>query len=171
MTSPDYVSAFFDAVEKGDIVNASFFVEKCGVHPDVLSSKGHTALMWASQVGDYEMAGRLVWGLKATPDKRVDDNVSALMIACQWGHIRVASLLIDSVYAEINTRVTSNGMTPFMLACLGGHLEVVKLLVNQGANTKCVCKGPPESLLTGASGYDLACLRGKADVVEYLRRI
>ena len=58
----------------------------------------------------------------------VDDNrQTALMLACEYGHIKVVSLLIER-NADLETR-DKNGETAMHYCTSNGHLEVVKLMV------------------------------------------
>lgn len=59
-------------------------------------------------------------------------NMRALDVACEFGHIDIATFLLDR-----GSRVNAHnnlGWTPILHAAEGGHLELVKLLHTRGAN-------------------------------------
>lgn len=54
-----------------------------------------------------------------------ESGVSALHLACYYGHVEVARFLLDVTQAQDDNNLRS----PLYYACLGGSLECVKLFV------------------------------------------
>ena len=58
---------------------------------------------------------------------------TALIRACEYGHLEVVKLLIENG-AELNMQEEGDGDTALILACRRGHLEIAKLLIKKGAD-------------------------------------
>ena len=56
---------------------------------------------------------------------------TSLMVACQNGHLRVATALLDAGAVVDATDIV--GRTALMLACDSGHAECARLLIRRGA--------------------------------------
>lgn len=62
---------------------------------DTCDENGLTLLMWAVQKGNREVCELLVRN-KATVDKQMKKNGSALLIAAREGHVDICRLLIEN---------------------------------------------------------------------------
>ena len=60
------------------------------------------------------------------------DDSTALMFACEKGHVEAARLLLEKG-AAVDAQ-DENGVTPLMTACEEGHVEVARLLLEKGAD-------------------------------------
>ena len=66
------------------------------------------------------------------PEVLVDPTgATPLFIACQQGHVDVATLLLDKG-AEVD-KANKNGATPLYIACNKGHVDAAQLLREKGA--------------------------------------
>lgn len=86
-------------------------------------------------------------------------GTTALMRACQEGHLEISKCLLDSD-VEVN-RKNHEGMNALMLASQRGHAEIVLLLIKAGATMD-------EQTTQGSTALMLACKRGHAKCVETL---
>ena len=82
---------------------------------------------------------------------RTDDGTTALMIACQFGHLEIARFLIERGNAVVNTASTDSGHTALMCASEMGHDEVVTLLLQHGADKRARNHAGETALVLAAS--------------------
>lgn len=88
---------------------------------------GMTALMWAAMHGHHELVELLVEHEHGILDK---DGHTAMMWASRNGHSKSVSLLLDHEKGMKN----SKGMTSLMLGAAAGYLEVVQILLDVECN-------------------------------------
>ncbi|EFO62866.1 Kinase, NEK [Giardia lamblia P15] len=88
---------------------------------------GMTALMWAAMHGHHELVELLVEHEHGILDK---DGNTAMMWASQNGHSKSVSLLLDYEKGMKN----SKGMTSLMLGAAAGHLAVAQILLDAECN-------------------------------------
>ena len=89
------------------------------------------------------------------------DGWTALMHACQGGHVDTARLLIDSG-ADVNAKRTSDGLTALMAACQGGHVDTARLLIDSGADVNA------KKTSDGWTALMDACFGGHVDTARLL---
>ena len=126
------VAEWMIAVKKGDIAAVKNLLAKPKPTDINLTGKdGWTALMWAAELGRYEMAAFLI---KKGANTRIGnkEGTLALSMAAQHGHEELVKLLVD-VGININSQ-NQAGTTALMNAALQGHMSVVKLLIKRGAD-------------------------------------
>jgi len=157
--APAGAAAFVDAAMNGnrDAVRALL---KDGADVNTTQADGMTALHWAAQKGDVELAKILLYAsanLKATT--RIG-GYTPLLIASKNGDAPMIETLTQAG-ADANA-TTTNGTTPLMLAAAAGKPAAVKALLDHGAdvNAKESVKG--ETALTFAAAF------GRADVIRVL---
>ena len=157
--APAGAAAFVEAAMNGnrDAVRALL---KEGADVNTTQADGMTALHWAAQKGDVELAKMLLYAsanLKATT--RIG-GYTPLLIASKSGDAAMIDTLTQAG-ADANAP-TMNGTTPLMLAAAAGKPAAVKALLAHGAhiNAKEAVKG--ESALTFAAAF------GRADVIRVL---
>jgi len=157
--APAGAAAFVEAAMNGnrDAVRALL---KDGADVNTTQADGMTALHWAAQKGDVELAKMLLYAsanLKATT--RIG-GYTPLLIASKNGDAAMIDTLAEAG-ADVNAP-TTNGTTPLMLASAAGKPAAVKALLDRGAdvNAKEAVKG--ETALTFAAAL------GRADVIRVL---
>src|SRR4051812_5413979 len=157
--APAGATAFVEAAMNGnrDAVRALL---KDGADVNTTQADGMTALHWAAQKGDVELAKVLLYAsanLKATT--RIG-GYTPLLIASKNGDAAMIEALTQAG-ADANA-ATTNGTTPLMLASAAGKPAAVKALLDHGAdvNAKEAVKG--ETALTFAAAF------GRADVIRVL---
>lgn len=116
-------------------------------------------LLAAAVDGDSVAAAEALQGL-ADPDvARSADGATALILACQHGHVEVVRLLADA--GADRDLPKSDGRTAVSVAAQRGHLEVVTCLCDLGADLN-----KPQR--TGATPLHAAAYGGHADVAHLL---
>jgi uncharacterized protein len=157
--APAGAAAFVDAAMNGNRDAVRAFL-KDGVDVNTTQADGMTALHWAAQKGDVELASVLIYAsanLKATT--RIG-GYTPLLIASKNGDATMIDTLAKAG-ADANA-TTINGTTPLMLAAAAGKPAAVTALIAHGAsvNAKEAVKG--ETALTFAAAF------GRADVIRVL---
>ena len=152
-------TAFVEAAMNGNR-DAIRSLLKDGADVNTTQADGMTALHWAAQKGDVELAKMLLYAsanLKATT--RIG-GYTPLLIASKNGDATMITTLATAG-ADVNA-TTTNGTTPLMLAAAAGKAPAVKALIDAGAavNAKESVKG--ETALTFAAAF------GRADVIRVL---
>ena len=154
-------AAFVEAAMNGnrDAIRALL---KDGADVNTTQADGMTALHWAAQKGDVELAKMLLYAsanMKATT--RIG-GYTPLLIASKNGDAPMITTLA-AAGADVNA-TTINGTTPLMLASAAGKAPAVLALIDGGAsvNAKEAVKG--ETALTFAAAF------GRADVIRVLTR-
>src|SRR4051812_25967296 len=157
--APAGATAFVEAAMNGnrDAVRALL---KDGADVNTTQADGMTALHWAAQKGDVELAKVLLYAsanLKATT--RIG-GYTPLLIASKNGDAAMIEALTQAG-ADANA-TTTNGTTPLMLASAAGKPAAVSALLAHGAdvNAREAVKG--ETALTFAAAF------GRADVIRVL---
>src|SRR5262245_41369872 len=104
-----------------------------GADVNAAQGDGMTALHWAAQHGDAEIAEMLVYaGANPKAVTRIG-HYTPLHIACREGNVEVVQRLLRAG-ADANARTTTSGVTPLHLAALSGRAPAVALLLDQGAD-------------------------------------
>ena len=121
---------------------------------------GTTALHWAADRGDAEMAQWLIYaGANINATTRIG-GYTPLFMAARRGAPSVVDVLLKSG-SDVHVAAI-NDMTPLMHAALSGDRESVRLLVAAGADVNAREAEHGQTALIFASAYD------RADVVEEL---
>src|SRR6266545_3875823 len=121
---------------------------------------GMTALHWAVQKGDIELAQTLLYaGANVKATTRIG-AYTPLLIASKNGNAAMIETLIGGG-ADPNM-ATSNGTTPLMFAAQAGSPAAVKMLIDRAADVNAKEKVKGETALTFAAAY------GRADVIRVL---
>ncbi len=157
--APAGAAAFVDAAMNGnrDAVRALL---KEGADVNTTQADGMTALHWAAQKGDVELAKVLLYASANLKAATRIGGYTPLLIASKNGD---AAMIETLAQAGADTNATTiNGTTPLMLAAAAGKAPAVKALLDHGAdvNAKEAVKG--ETALTFAAAF------GRADVIRVL---
>ncbi|HEY2906671.1 MAG TPA: ankyrin repeat domain-containing protein, partial [Vicinamibacterales bacterium] len=134
-------------LKEGDDVNSA--------QPD-----GMTALHWAVQKNDVELAKLLLYGGANVRATTRIGGYTALLIASKNGQTAMIDTLL-AAGADAKS-ATANGATALMLASQAGNADAVKMLITHGADVNAVEQVKGESALYFAAAY------GRADVVRVL---
>jgi ankyrin repeat protein len=157
--APIGAAAFVDAAMNGNR-EAVRALLKDGADVNTTQADGMTALHWAAQKGDVELAKVLLYAsanLKATT--RIG-GYTPLLIASKNGDAAMIDTLTEAG-SDANTP-TINGTTPLMLAAAAGKPAAVKALLAHGANVNAKEAVKGETALTFAAAF------GRADVIRVL---
>src|SRR3954463_1111269 len=159
--APAGAAAFVEAAMNGnrDAVRALL---KEGADVNTTQADGMTALHWAAQKGDVELAKMLLYAsanLKATT--RIG-GYTPLLIASKKGDAAMIEALTDAG-ADAKTP-TTHGTTPLMLASAAGKAAAVSALLAHGANVNAKEAVKGETALTFAAAF------GRADVIRVLTK-
>ena len=152
-------AAFVDAAMNGNR-EAVRALLKDGADVNTTQADGMTALHWAAQKGDVELAKMLLYAsanLKATT--RIG-GYTPLLIASKNGDAAMIDTLTQAG-ADADAP-TMNGTTPLMLAAAAGKPAAVKALLAHGANVNAKEAVKGETALTFAAAF------GRADVIRVL---
>jgi ankyrin repeat protein len=106
-----------------------------GADPNQVSTRGISSLVAAVSRGDTAAPT-----VKALIDGGIDVNlrtkelgISALHVAAQEGHVKLAKLLAKRGKVNVNV-LNEAGISPLMLASAKGHVKIVQLLLDEGAD-------------------------------------
>jgi ankyrin repeat protein len=127
------------------------------------SSRGRTALHWASENGHLEMVQYLVRDSKADVEAKMNNGCTALQRVSWNGHLEVVRYLVRYGKANVNAK-DNNGWTALHLSSQQGFLKVVQCLVRDGQ----VHVNAKDN--NGWTALHLASQKGRLEVVQYLVR-
>ena len=133
---------------------------KDGADVNTAQADGMTALHWAAQKGDVELAKVLLY---ASANVRATTRIGGytpLLIASRNGDAAMIDTLLTGG-ADANS-ATTNGTTALMLASAAGKVDAVKALLAKGADVNAKENVKGETALTFAAAY------GRTDVVREL---
>ena len=133
---------------------------KEGADVNTAQGDGMTALHWAVQKGDVDLARTLLYaGANVKATTRIG-GYSPLLIASRNGNASLVETLL-AAGADPNS-ATVNGATALMLAAQAGNVAAVKALLDRGADANAAEKVKGETALMIAAAF------GRADVVRAL---
>ena len=121
-----------------------------------------SALDQATDAECVDAVDMLLSILEADPNSSDSEGVTPLMLACQYGNIRIATLLLQA-RANINQQ-NNNGGTALMYACDSEtpHNDLVRLLIQSGADISIKDSELQQTALI------VAAQRGHTSIVQYL---
>jgi ankyrin repeat protein len=133
---------------------------KDGGDVNTSQADGMTALHWAAQKGDVELAKILFYaGANVKATTRIGGYTPLLMASKNGDAPMIDALLAAGADAN---GANANGTTPLMLAAVSGKPEAVKVLIERGANVNAKEHARGETALT------FAAAAGRADVIRVL---
>ncbi len=126
------VTPVANAAQQGDIAMVRQLLRQ-GSDVNESQGDGMTALHWAAERGDFELAEILIFaGANIGAGTRIG-VYTPLHIASRNGNAAVMKALIEA-NADINAMTTNSGVMPIHLAAASARLESVKVLLEAGAN-------------------------------------
>jgi ankyrin repeat protein len=145
-----------NAAAANNVADVRVFITR-GVNADAADPQGRTALSYAAQLGNAEMAQMLI-DARASPDLRDKMGGTPLHWAAENGKLEVVKVLLaGSATVDLANR---QGITPLMLAVSHGNLPVVKALLAAGAD-------PRKADFTGRDSFGYAA--GKPAIQQALQ--
>jgi uncharacterized protein len=125
-------SPLADAAMRGDIAAVKSLIKQ-GVDVGAAQGDGMTALHWAAERGDAELAEVLVYaGANVSAVTRIG-LYTPLHLAAKAGNPAVVRVLIKGG-AEVNAKSNPSGATAVHLAALSGNPDVINLLADAKAD-------------------------------------
>jgi ankyrin repeat protein len=109
--------------------------------------------------GNYEMVKQLL-SEGVDVNTRVPNGCSLIHFAADYGHVNIATLLLEKG-ANVNDTAPASRLTPLHAAARGGHMAMVKFLIEKGAN-------PTLKNYQDRTPADFARSRGFKEISEYL---
>ena len=125
-------SPLADAAMKGDKEGVKTLLKQ-GADIGVAQGDGMTALHWAAERGDTELAQLLIYaGANVSAVTRIG-LYTPLHLAAKSGNAAVAKAIIDAG-ADVNAKANPSGATPMHLAASAGSDAVINLLADAKAD-------------------------------------
>jgi ankyrin repeat protein len=149
-----------DAAMRGDREAVRALLQQ-GADANAAQGDGMTALHWAAERADGEMAAML---LTAGASARAITRIGAytpLHLAAKSGSAPVIELLLKAG-ADVNAATTNSGATPAHLAAASGSVRAVELLADAGADLNA------KEALWGQTPLIFAASLDRADVIRVL---
>ena len=130
LPGPD--SPVADAAMRGDVAAVRKLLAG-GADVNAAQGDGMTALHWAAEYGDAELARMLLHaGAAVAPATRIG-SYAPLHIAARNGHTSMAVLLLEAG-GDATAAAPGTGATPLHLAAVAGAAELVVALIERGAD-------------------------------------
>jgi len=137
-----------DAVRLGDPDRVRILIDE-GAAVSEPQADGSTALHWASQYSNVEIAEVLI-AAGADVDARTRYGVSPLTLAANNGDAGIITSLLDAG-ADVNAP-SREGQTPLMSAALNGRVDAVRVLLAGGAEVNAAESWRGQTALMWAAG-------------------
>jgi ankyrin repeat protein len=132
LSAQQVVSSVADAAAKGDKAAVKQLL-KDGADVNGAQGDGMSALHWAAERGDAELAEMLIFaGANIGAVTRIG-QYTPLHLAAQAGNLAVAKALIKAG-ADANAKTTNNSVTPMHLAAASGNAELITVLADAKAD-------------------------------------
>jgi ankyrin repeat protein len=125
-------SALADAAMRGDKAAVAALIKQ-GLDVGAAQGDGMTALHWAAERGDAELAETLIYAGANTSAVTRIGLYTPLHLAAKGGSAAVTKVLIKGG-ADVNAKANPSGATPIHLAALSGSADVINLLADAKAD-------------------------------------
>ena len=130
LPGPD--SPVADAAMRGDVAAVRKLLAG-GADVNAAQGDGMTALHWAAEYGDAELARMLLHAGAAVASATRIGSYAPLHIAARNGHTSMAVLLLEAG-GDATAAAPGTGATPLHLAAAAGAAELVVALIERGAD-------------------------------------
>jgi ankyrin repeat protein len=145
-------SSVANAAERGDVAQVRELL-RSGADVSETQGDGMSALHWAAEYGDSELARMLIYaGANVNAGTRIG-GYTPLHIASRRGHVSVVKVLI-AVNADPNVATTNSGVMPLHLAAASPSAETVRVLLDAGSDVNAVEGAWGQTPLIFASAAD-----------------
>ena len=126
-----FASPVADAAQRGDKAAVKALL-KDGADVNAAQGDGMSALHWAADRGDAELAEILLYAGASTSAQTRIGQYTPLHLAGKSGNAAVAAALLKAG-ADVNARSTNSGVTALHMAASSGNPAVVNLLIDAKA--------------------------------------
>jgi ankyrin repeat protein len=158
--APAADSPVADAAMRLDKAAVKALLQK-GADVNAARADGMTALHWAAERGDAELAELLLYAGANTKSFTRIGQYTPLHLASRGGHLAVAEKLINAG-ADVSVETSNSGVQPLHLAASSGNAALVNLLLDKGANVNAY----EES--SGQTALIFAAAQNRVDVINAL---
>jgi ankyrin repeat protein len=147
-------SSVADAAAKGDKAAVAKLL-KDGADVNGSQGDGMSALHWAAERGDAELADMLIYaGANIGAVTRIG-QYTPLHLAAKSGSAAVTKALIKAG-ADVNAKTTNSGVTPMHMAASSGSAEVISVLADAKADVNAKESEAEQTPLIFAAGLNRA---------------
>lgn len=146
------LTAFVLAIWHGQPEIAELLFEKSDVQ--MTTHSGEVALLKSAGEG-YTRIVRLLLARGVAVNAQNNEQMTALMLASQKGHVDIINMLITHAFNNIIIEIDKQnckGETALVLAAINNHADIVKLLLDAGADVNIVDTQDERTPLMQASG-------------------
>lgn len=147
-----FSSPVADAAQRGDTAGVKALL-KDGADVNAAHGDGMSALHWAADRGDAELAEILLYAGASTSAQTRIGQYTPLHLAGKSGNTAVAQALLKGG-ADVNARSTNSGVTPLHLAASSGNPAVVNLLIDAAADINATENEAGQTPLIFAAGLN-----------------
>jgi uncharacterized protein len=147
-----FASPVADAAQRGDVAAVKALL-KDGADVNAAQGDGMSALHWAAERGNAELADVLIYaGASVSAQTRIG-QYTPLHLAGRSGSAAVATALIKAG-ADVEARTTNSGVTPLHMAAASGNPAVVHVLADAKADLNATEGEAGQTPLIFAAGLD-----------------
>jgi len=157
---PPAESPVADAAMRGDVEQVESLLHT-GADVNAPQGDGMTALHWAAETGNAEMAEMLLYGGAHVGSVTRLGDYTPLHIASRGGRADVARVLVGSG-ANVHAVTSTGAATPLHFAAQSGDPETVSILLEAGADVDAI------EMSRGQTPLMFAAARGRTEVVRRL---